>query len=171
MKPLAEWQPEVKLLTVKDFCSLHIDPFLIHCESSGILRPVDQTRGLTMDRAIIADQHVNHAWSPALVDYKAVEVRAKDPECNEITIGCSSRCDIQLNDMTVSKHHAIFVRSQAGWVVRDASSLTGTRVNDIEPGSEPLCSGDRISFGVADLIFMMPREVYMLIKGLDRCLK
>jgi hypothetical protein len=167
VKPLAVWQPDAKRFTEPQFCAAYPHPFLVYCVKAGALRPVDRTHGLTIDRAVVAPTP-NKDLSSALDDYVALPVRSSSSgRSSEITLGCSHHCDLQINDVSVSKLHAYMAEDRTGWHIRDAASLTGTRVNDLEPGVEPLGSGDRISVGLIDLIFLMPAEVYNLIRRLD----
>jgi hypothetical protein len=175
MRPLADWRSDAARLSAEEFCTLHRYPLLIHCKTSGELQPVDQTHGLTIDRAIISDRRDdNSRWSAALSDYGAFVVKTRQAGRSvDVTIGCSSQCDIQIDDISISKLHALMIEDRSGWHVRDASSLTGVRVNDTDVGDDPsgfgdpLCSGDRITFGVVDLIFLLPREVFQLVRGLN----
>lgn len=166
LRDLVAWRSDVERYSLDEFCRVHAHPLLVHCRTTGELQPVDRTHGLTIDRAIVTDR-LDGGWSARLGDYAAAEVVARNPaRSTDITIGCSSHCDIQLNDASVSKLHALMSREIDGWHVRDASSLTGIRVNDAEPGLEPLVSGDRISIGLVELIFLLPPEVYRLVRGL-----
>ena len=169
MRPLADWRSDAGRLSAEEFCTLHTHPLLIHCKTSGELHRVDQTQGLTIDRAMISDRRDdNSRWSAALSDYGAFVVKTRQPGRSvDVTIGCSSQCDIQIDDVSISKLHALMIEDRSGWHVRDASSLTGVRVNDSDVGDDPLCSGDRITFGVVDLIFLLPREVFQLVRGLN----
>lgn len=169
MIALASWQPDAKALAAAEFCARHPHPVLVRCDTSSPLHPNEQTRGLTIDRVVIADRRGGtRPWSNTVGDYVAYEVRARHPERTaDITIGCSSACDIQLDDTSVSKLHATLSATQAGWLVRDVSSLVGVRVNDFEPTEAPLASGDRITIGTVDLLFLMPREVHTLLRRLQ----
>ncbi|CAN5586764.1 hypothetical protein BH23ACT6_BH23ACT6_06920 [soil metagenome] len=48
---------------------------------------------------------------------------------NEIGSGRHPQSDIFLDDVTVSRRHAVFVRDEQGYQVRDVGSLNGTYVN------------------------------------------
>ena len=88
---------------------------------------------------------------------------------SRISLGCSSRCDVQVNDESVSAVHA-FIRRQGGLCsILDGDSTTGTMVNDevIEKGEwRALASGDRVTLGFVDLIFLMPTEFYHFVHRL-----
>lgn len=47
----------------------------------------------------------------------------------ENSIGRSKRCDIYLNDATVSREHAVLLRRDNGWIITDTGSKAGVFVN------------------------------------------
>jgi pSer/pThr/pTyr-binding forkhead associated (FHA) protein len=59
-----------------------------------------------------------------------------------------------LDDVTVSRHHAIFTRSDGHWSVADASSLNGTYVNRaLISAPIRLRAGDEVQIGKFRLMF------------------
>jgi len=69
------------------------------------------------------------------------------------TIGRDDACDLVLSDMTVSRSHAGLRRVADGWVLTDAGSTNGTRLNGwrvTEP--VPLRAGDEIMFGALAMV-------------------
>jgi phosphoserine phosphatase RsbU/P len=69
-------------------------------------------------------------------------------ESTRVTIGRSSRCDVQLVDATVSKEHAEILRGPDGWSIRDLGSRNGTRVNgDDARDPTSIRAGDRLEIG------------------------
>jgi pSer/pThr/pTyr-binding forkhead associated (FHA) protein len=62
--------------------------------------------------------------------------------------------DIFLDDITVSRRHAEFLRQSNGYLVRDVGSLNGTYVNRerIEEGT--LRNGDEVQIGKFRLVFL-----------------
>ncbi|TLM80116.1 MAG: FHA domain-containing protein [Actinobacteria bacterium] len=66
---------------------------------------------------------------------------------DELTIGRDPACDVFLNDVTVSRHHAV-LRAAAGVVgIEDAGSLNGTYVNGVRVDSAILGHGDSVRIG------------------------
>jgi len=65
--------------------------------------------------------------------------------------------EIMLDDITVSRRHAEVVRTEEGYVVRDAGSLNGTYVNQrrIEAPAA-LQHGDELQVGKFRLVFLEP---------------
>ncbi len=72
---------------------------------------------------------------------------------DSFTIGRDAACDLVLSDMTVSRSHAGLRRWAGGWLLSDAGSTNGTRLNGwrvTEP--VPLRAGDWVSFGSMTLM-------------------
>ena len=61
--------------------------------------------------------------------------------------GRSGQADIFLDDVTVSRKHAEFVREGERFVVRDIGSLNGTYVNRARIDSAVLTTGDEVQIG------------------------
>ena len=69
------------------------------------------------------------------------------------TIGRDAACDLVLSDMTVSRSHAGLRREAGGWLLTDAGSMNGTRLNGwkvTEP--VPLRAGDEVMFGALTMV-------------------
>ena len=66
----------------------------------------------------------------------------------ETTVGRHPRADIFLDDVTVSRKHAIFVAlPEGGFAVRDSGSLNGTYVNRQRVEQATLRLGDEVQIG------------------------
>jgi pSer/pThr/pTyr-binding forkhead associated (FHA) protein len=74
---------------------------------------------------------------------------------NEITsTGRHEASDILLDDVSVSRHHAIFTRTASGRVtLRDLNSLNGTYVNGERVEETALHSADEVQIGKFKLVF------------------
>ncbi len=73
----------------------------------------------------------------------------------ELSAGRSVTSDIFLDDVTVSRTHAKFVRTETGRVaVQDAGSLNGTYVNGVRVEEKFLESGDEVQIGKFKLVFL-----------------
>ena len=69
------------------------------------------------------------------------------------TAGRHPSSDIFLDDVTVSRRHAEFVRSGDGFAVRDVGSLNGTYVNRERIDETPLAGGDEVQVGKYRLVY------------------
>lgn len=67
--------------------------------------------------------------------------------------GRSVDADIFLDDVTVSRRHAEFVREGDDFVVRDIGSLNGTYINRTRIDAAALRSGDEVQIGKYRLTF------------------
>jgi pSer/pThr/pTyr-binding forkhead associated (FHA) protein len=69
------------------------------------------------------------------------------------TAGRHPDSDIFLDDVTVSRRHAEFTRTDAGFVVSDVGSLNGTYLNRERIERAPLANGDEVQVGKFRLMF------------------
>jgi hypothetical protein len=78
---------------------------------------------------------------------------------SEVTrAGRHPESDIFLDDITVSRRHAEFVRRDSGYMVRDVGSLNGTYVNRERIEETGLSSGDEVQIGKFKLVYMAPAD-------------
>ena len=70
------------------------------------------------------------------------------------TAGRHPQSDIFLDDVTVSRRHAEFVRSGGGFAVRDVGSLNGTYVNRERIDEVVLGDGDEVQVGKYRMVFL-----------------
>lgn len=70
------------------------------------------------------------------------------------TAGRSDEGTILLDDVTVSRRHAEFIRTGATVVVRDVGSLNGTYVNRDRIDEAELSSGDEVQIGRFRLLYL-----------------
>lgn len=75
-------------------------------------------------------------------------------DSDSVAVGRHPDSDIFLDDISVSRRHATFARSGAGYTVTDLGSLNGTYVNrDRIDGEIPLSGGDEVQVGKYRLIY------------------
>ena len=70
------------------------------------------------------------------------------------TIGRSPECGIFLDDVTVSRKHAVFTKDGERWRLEDQGSLNGTFVNRKRVESAELSDGDELQIGKYRLTFL-----------------
>lgn len=96
---------------------------------------------LAEDHALLIVHHGPNAGARFLLDV-------------DLTVaGRSVACDIFLDDITVSRAHANFVRHGTQFSVQDAGSLNGTYVNRDRVAEAVLVSGDEVQIGKYRLTF------------------
>ena len=71
-----------------------------------------------------------------------------------ITVGRSPECEIFLDDVTVSRKHAVLLQRDGAYVIEDEGSLNGTFVNRRRVESAELEDGDELQIGKYRLTFM-----------------
>ncbi|MBD0329939.1 MAG: FHA domain-containing protein [Thermoleophilia bacterium] len=121
---------------------------------------VDTTMTFTPEAGELEPQDTLHeagVTGPALVvrsgGGRAGEVFT--PQGERTTIGRSPDCGIFLDDVTVSRRHAVLVERHGAYVIEDLGSLNGTYVNRrrIEEPAQ-LSDGDELQVGKYRLTFL-----------------
>jgi len=74
------------------------------------------------------------------------------------TAGRHPESDIFLDDVTVSRRHAEFRKTDDGFFVRDVGSLNGSYVNRERIDDAPLQGGDEVQIGKFRLVFLTGRS-------------
>jgi FHA domain/zinc-ribbon domain len=75
-------------------------------------------------------------------------------EGDEVEIGRSPDADVFLDDVTVSRTHAILSKEDAGYVIEDKGSLNGTYVNRRRVEKATLEDGDEVQIGKYRLTYL-----------------
>ncbi len=79
-------------------------------------------------------------------------------DADEVSSGRHPSSDIFLDDVTVSRRHAVFARHPEGYVVRDVGSLNGTYVNRQRIDEAVLHQGDEVQIGKFRLVYYLGRS-------------
>ncbi|HZP14312.1 MAG TPA: FHA domain-containing protein [Nocardioides sp.] len=125
--------------------------------------PSDQTStlsiaGLDVDES---DDLTGDLLGEALPDGFALLVVQRGPNAGSrylldkevTTAGRGPDSDIFLDDVTVSRRHAKFTRTDNGFVVEDVGSLNGTYLNRERIENAPVANGDEVQIGKFRLMF------------------
>ena len=83
----------------------------------------------------------------------ADEVNVYNLECDEILIGRHAMADIRIQDMSVSRYHAILNVTDGKWMITDIGSKSGVFVIGEPVRHIRLYEGDVITLGNRSLIF------------------
>lgn len=76
----------------------------------------------------------------------------------KLTVGRDPGSDIFLNDLTVSRDHAVLEILDGEVTVHDEASLNGTSVNGVTVDAAPLKDGDVLQIGTFQMVFVAGRE-------------
>jgi hypothetical protein len=76
------------------------------------------------------------------------------PAGERTRIGRSPECEIFLDDVTVSRNHAVLIARPDGYAVEDQGSLNGTFVNRRRIDTAVLRSGDELQIGKYRMTFI-----------------
>jgi hypothetical protein len=71
-----------------------------------------------------------------------------------MVIGRTPQAEIFLDDVTVSRDHAVLVRRSGAWFLDDSGSLNGTYVNRRRVDSHKLEDGDELQIGKYKLTYL-----------------
>jgi len=77
------------------------------------------------------------------------------PQGERTTIGRSPDCEIFLDDVTVSRKHAVLLQRDGAFFVEDLGSLNGTFLNRRRIESGELSDGDELQIGKYRLTFLL----------------
>ena len=118
-------------------------PDRVDTEADNALSPVDEAAvdALPQGSALLIVQRGPSAGSRFLLD------------TDEVTAGRHPDSSIFLDDVTVSRRHAVFRRTPEGYVVADVGSLNGTYVNRDRIDEIALTGGDEVQIGKYRLVY------------------
>ena len=134
------------------------EPTTMRLPGIGGLDQVDTaTEGeVTLSRADQATVDALRAGTALLVVLRGPNTGARFLlDDDEVNSGRHPDSDIFLDDVTVSRKHAVFRREGNTFVVRDVGSLNGTYVNRTRIEEESgLAAGDEVQIGRFKLVFL-----------------
>ena len=73
---------------------------------------------------------------------------------DRVAVGRSPDCEVFLDDVTVSRRHAVLVRADNGFTIEDQGSLNGTYVNRRRVERAKLEDGDEVQIGKYRMTFL-----------------
>lgn len=150
----------------------------VHCPECGFVNPEAanycQRCGALLPRAEGSGDPATAAYrideSGELIPVERAEVAAQGPALvvragggragesfpvtgERMSIGRRPEADVFLDDVTVSRDHAVLVRRAEQWHIDDCGSLNGTYVNRSRIDSHQLQEGDELQIGKYKLTF------------------
>ena len=136
--------------------------FCVRCGASLI---ADQPESATTLSFVPGDEAAEAApFAAAGADDSCLVIRSGGGRAGEtyvlrgerVAIGRHPDAAIFLDDVTVSRNHAVVVREGDSWVIVDEGSLNGTFVNRRRGDRTVLSDGDEIQIGKYKLTFLAP---------------
>jgi FHA domain-containing protein/zinc ribbon protein len=137
-----------------------------YCSKCGTLLVKDES-GADTTMAFTPEEGEDESAAPleGLVEGPALVVRSGGGRAGEhfplgagdderTTIGRSPDCDIFLDDVTVSRRHAVLVRRDGKFFIEDQGSLNGTFLNRRRIEAGELEEGDELQVGKYRLTYL-----------------
>ena len=124
--------------------------------AKGDAQPTETTQSFSAEDVGDLDHEDFGLEGPALV-VRSGGGRAGEsfrPSGDRTRIGRSPDCEIFLDDVTVSRNHAVLVEANGKFTVEDQGSLNGTFVNRKRIDSAPLQEGDEVQIGKYRMTFI-----------------
>ena len=137
------------------------EPSMTSPETTTIGLP-PQVVGTELERHLTREEQASVAALPAgsalLIAHSGPNAGARFLLDEDVTrTGRHPNADIFLDDVTVSRQHAEFRRSDTGFMVVDTRSLNGTYVNNDRVDSVTLRNGNEVRIGKFRLTFYAAR--------------
>jgi pSer/pThr/pTyr-binding forkhead associated (FHA) protein len=135
-----------------DFCAKCGTKLIVEAggQTTVSYTPTDDER----DALIAEPQRPEHATLVLRGGGRAGETYELTAE--RLTIGRHPNADIFLDDVTVSRNHAVVEKSGDGFVIADEGSLNGTYLNRRRIERQTLADGDELQIGKYKLTFIAP---------------
>ena len=144
------------MVTTCSACGSEVDPSAVKCPSCGT-QLAGGTASMQVvtgdDRAAILTE-VGPAAEPSLVIVKGPDAGERFVlDRARVVIGRDPDSIIFLNDVTVSREHAVVLVEGSGVSISDRGSLNGTYVNGEIVENATLADGDHVQIGRFVLVF------------------
>jgi hypothetical protein len=128
--------------------------------AAGAIRPGDTTEAYTVDDAtgelkpVDLDRVTSQGATLVIRTGGGRGGETFPLDSDRMTIGRNSDAEVFLDDVTVSRNHAMLVRRPDGVYIDDLGSLNGTYVNRRRIESHRLTDGDELQVGKYKLTFL-----------------
>jgi pSer/pThr/pTyr-binding forkhead associated (FHA) protein len=101
-----------------------------------------------MTHAVALRTALARRLAPAVAEPAALAPPPLAPgDSGPVLIGRSRRCDFVVRDPSVSRRHALLIRSEDAWTLYDLGSTNGTRINGWRVERATLRAGDELELG------------------------
>jgi pSer/pThr/pTyr-binding forkhead associated (FHA) protein len=149
-------------------CGFLNDEGANYCQRCGALLPHAESAAATAGDPTTATYRIDEAGELVPVEMGAVTangpalvIRAGGGRVGEsfpiegerMSVGRRPECEVFLDDVTVSRDHALLIKRGEQWYLDDCGSLNGTYVNRSRIESHRLEEGDEVQIGKYKLTF------------------
>ncbi len=159
-----EFLEDAQRLPIVEFAARYGDAFLLHLGALG-----EDKFSVAMDETVMSESGGDlQRADPSLQSYYVVPLRgrADDFKTGPVTVGRSPDSDIVIDDMSLSKQHAIFDITDKVRL-RDDNSRNGTFVDDRAAGAGlALDSGQAVRLGSVQFTFLSAADLTALVQRL-----
>lgn len=143
-----------------NFCAQCGERLVTASDTTSVIPAIDEDAHAPHAEISAEDSAAVHALPPGhalLVVTRGPDVGARYMlDRPETLAGRSPDCDIFLDDITVSRHHAKFIMDADGVTITDLGSLNGTYVNrTLVDGSAILRHGEEVQIGKFRMVFFV----------------
>ncbi len=178
MHPIGAMIPICGGLTEEQYCASYPYPVLLMQAQQNLSR-VENPNSATIERIVLVPEE--SAAQDAMSTTRATERPApthmyfvfplapKTTPATTLVLGCSPDCDVQIDDRSISKIHAVFKTDAGRTFVKDNDSTSGTQINGetlVPKKWRELVTGDCLSLGFVDTIFLPPLDFYNFVRRL-----
>ena len=141
-------------------CGAQIDPSASECPECGEkTHETESFAPVAGEYETASDEAYAGIDGPALVVYKGLCAGERFyVDRPRLTLGRDPQSDVFLNDVTVSRDHAVLTMSGEDVTLADSGSLNGTYVNNRLVETAVLRDGDEVQIGTFCMKFVGPRE-------------
>ena len=124
------------------------------------LRSTSHEKDSTVITVISKPQLQDPAKEACLVVINGLDLGRKHGlDQSSVLIGRSSKTDIQIDQDSISRNHAMLLNDGTRYLVRDLGSTNGTYVNDHQINEHTLIDGDQIRVGRTIFKFLMGSNI------------
>jgi len=137
-------------------CNGPVTPQDSSCPSCGfkLLGTTQEFEPIDMNEHDAVSRHAKAVQSASLTVVRGPQIgTCYQLDDKELTVGRSPQCDIFLNDMTVSRAHAIIKPENGAFVIRDQQSYNGIWINNDSVDEAILRQDDIVQIGAFCLLY------------------
>lgn len=136
-------------------CKNNVRDYETQCPSCGYRfhETTQEFQPVTFVDKVPAEQHQESSEASLMIRSGRQKGMAFKLTKTPIIVGRSPKCDVFLNDMTVSREHAVLEEVNGTWTIKDKDSFNGVWINNKNIDRTVLHNGDLIQIGCFILKF------------------